>query len=117
MGIDIKDTGVTRMPLYAARPFIEQFNKDAQNYPCWIIKTSKWYDPEGLSIDIRDYTIQYAGTVEECKRKLQEIIDGAKNDNDYQHIEEQTDESVRIYYPRAIAKATFSILYNQKGDN
>lgn len=112
-GIDIESTGVRRMPLYMAREAVDKFNEDAKNYPFWVIKTSRWYDPEGLGdVGNSNFTIEYAGTEAECKNKIKQIIAEAERDKDYQNIEESGEDFVKIYYPRAIAKAMFSIKKN-----
>ena len=112
-GIDISSTGVSRLPLYAVKGEIAKFNKEAEKFPYWVIKTSKWYDPEGLNISDKDYKIQFAGTKEECFRKLSEIKDKAKLDSD-NDIEKEGDNFVTVYYPRAISKATFTVVPNMK---
>jgi len=111
-GIDIEDTGINRMPLYQCREAIDKFNRDAKEYPHWVIKTSKWYDPEGLNIPDKDFDIQFAGTLQECKDKLRKIKDEAMLDGDWQVVDNEGTDFVTIYYPHAISKATFTIIKN-----
>lgn len=112
-GIDVESTGKSRMPLYKAIGAVQKFNEDAKAYPYWVIKSSKWYDPEGLDIQNKDYNIEYAGTEQECKDKISQIIDKANN-NKYGDmvIEDYSDTFVKIYYPHAISKAVFSVIKN-----
>lgn len=109
-GIDVKSTGKTRMPLYMARDAIKKFNEDAKAYPYWVIKTDRWYDPEGLNIPNKDYAIEYAGTYDECNDKLSQLRNSV--DNDWICLDKTGKDFVTLYYPHAIAKSTFSIIKN-----
>lgn len=88
-----------------------KFQNDVKEYPYQIIKTSDWYDPEGLNIPSK-YTCIYVGTKEECDRKLNQIKQDAHNDVGWQDVEKESDTYVTIYYPHAIARATFKIVKN-----
>ena len=113
-GVDIESTGVNRMPLFAAKDAVDKFNQEAKKYPYWVIKTSKWYDPEGLNIENDNFNIQFAGEYNECVDWLSKLIDKAKADTDTYEIEEEGKDFVKLYYPHAISKAMFSI---KKNDN
>lgn len=113
-GIDIESTGVRRMPLYTARDVVNKFKQDAKKYPYWVIKTSKWYDPEGLDINNKDINIQFAGDYNECKDWIDRLIKEAKADKDTYVIEDYGDDYVKLYYPHAISKAVFSIQKNME---
>ena len=102
-------------PLYTVKDKISAFNKDAELYKYWIIKTSKWYDPEGISVPSK-YDIRFAADTEvECRNKLKRIKEEALLSSDRWNrvsIERETRDSITIYYPGAIAKATFTIIKN-----
>lgn len=110
MSIDIKNTNINKKPLYMAKKEIEEFKNEAKNFPYWIIKTSKWYDPEGLNIKDNNFNIQFAGNYNECRNKLKKIISDAKINNNIIELTELN--FVTIYYPNAISKATFTIVKN-----
>lgn len=118
MGISIESTGCTRMPLYACKDAIAKFNEDAKGYPFWVVKFSKSYDPEGLNIQDKDGKIQYAGTEQECLNWIQNKIRAVEKEQEKPFylrdmcIETKTRDAVCIYYPHAISKATFLVLYN-----
>ena len=116
-GIDIESTGIRMMPLgQAAIKVKNKFNQDAKAYPYWVVKTEKWYDPEGLDIDNKNINIQFAGDYDECKDWIDRLIKKAKADKGKGScvIEDYGDDYVKLYYPHAVAKSMFSIQENTK---
>ena len=82
-----------------------------------IIKTSKWYDPEGLNIPNDDVDVLYQGNYTACLAQLKNMRDqkekyfSDRDDIDVSPI--QNDEEYEyfvIYYISAIAKTYFSIV-------
>lgn len=94
---------------------IREFNAEASKYPYFVIRTSKWYDPEGLDIKDNDYNIVFAGTYTECQEKIDRIYENTlrKNANELIHVEDyEKGKYVKIYAERAIAKSLYSIIKN-----
>lgn len=82
-----------------------------------VIKTSDWYDPEGLDIP-DDGKVVFSGTFNECSDWLtnkywdaENQKETAKNQWDIRAVVEdyKPHNSLAIYYPLAIAKAYFTI--------
>ena len=90
-----------------------RFKNEASKYPYWVIKTSKWYDPEGLNLENNDYQIAFAGDYDECTGWIANLILKAKKDPDTYVIEEVSEDSVKIYYPHAIAKEMYTVKKNE----
>lgn len=94
---------------------IQDFKTEANKYPYFVIRTSKWYDPEGLDIKDNDYNIVFAGTYAECQEKIDRIYENTlrKNANELIHVEDyEKGKYVKIYAERAIAKSLYSIIKN-----
>lgn len=94
------------------KKYIKSFNSTYQ-----IIKTSKWWDPEGLNIPNEGKSI-FTGSKSQCDRELKRMYDKiesakkqARHSWDIREIVEEytPGESLRVYYPHAIAKAFFTI--------
>lgn len=91
----------------------QRLKKEDKN-PYWLIETQRWYDPEGLD-NPNDYDIEYSGTEDECRKKLQSIKDNAIAKNrDYSRIiiEKETKNSITIYYQSAMSRSTYSVVKN-----
>ena len=82
-----------------------------------VIKTSDWYDPEGLNIP-DDGKVVFSGTLDECSDWLTDKYWNAKTQKETAKHRWDIDEIVEdykphnslvIYYPHAIAKAYFTI--------
>lgn len=101
----------------------DRFNADAQAEPYFIVELSSSYDPEGLYVNGgKDKKIVLAGTLEECQEYLDKIKAQAhatadREKNSYRHsvyIEKEGDDFIQIYYPNAVARATYQLIKNDK---
>lgn len=97
----------------ARKQLVKEFNEKVKDFPYWVIETSEWWDPEGLNIPNDKYNIWFGGSEKECKTWLKNKYQKSLNDKEYCDVEKYEDgKSLTIYYPHAIAKATYTITKN-----
>ena len=108
--IDLKNTVNTSAPRFSWRDKYEKFKRDALQYDYCVVKSSNWYDPEGLDVP-SNAEIVFAGTKQECFGKLDQIVsEQCKVGHGQPVVEDRGDDYITIYYPSAVAKSTFKIV-------
>ena len=75
-----------------------------------VIKTSKWWDPEGLQAPHDPGRVQFQGSHDDCAEWLADMCWDSKH-SEYAIVEEYVVGSyLQIYYPYAIARAQYTIV-------
>ena len=98
---------------YARKLLVKEFRDKVKELPYWVIKTSEWWDPEGLNIPNDKYSIWFGGSEEECKSWLKDKYQKSLDDKEYCDVEKYEDgKYLTVYYPHAVARATYTVTKN-----